>query len=200
MTGTQIIAKFNLQVDDSSELSDVEALDLANDIYGDICDDRQWEWLKKTYTGTTSTSVSYVALPSDFRELSLNKDNRSVIFVGTSYREYEVIPFSSRRDYRDQDGFAYIDVANSRLYFTKQPTSAESIEYDYIRIPDDLLTSTSPVFRAGFHPIIAYGMAARFNLLEQTEKSISYRKENLDLYNETLSQMAVEDANIKLAM
>lgn len=200
MTGTDIIAKFNLQVDDSSELSTSEALDLANDIYGDICDDRDWEWLKKTYTGSTSVSVPYIALPADFKYISQNKDNQSVVFVGTAYREYKVIDFASRRDHRDQDGYCYIDMVNQRLYFTKQPTSVESVEYDYIKIQDDLLAGTSPLFRAGFHPIIAYGMAAMFNTLEQTDKTISYQRENKKLYEDLLSSMALEDARIKLSL
>ena len=66
MNGQAILNKFYLQVDDSSELSDAEALDLANDVYGDVCDDRAWSWLRATYSGTTSASVPYIALPSDF--------------------------------------------------------------------------------------------------------------------------------------
>lgn len=200
MTGTTIIEKFNLQVDDSSELSDSEALALANDVYGDICDDRDWEWLKKTATGTTSTSVPYIALPADFKNVLPNEYNRSVVFVGTTFREYLVIPFSSRRDHRDQDGFCYIDVPTSRLYFTKQPTAAEAIEYDYIKIQDDLTDITSPLFRVGFHPIIAYGMAARFNTLEQSDKTNSYQRENKQMYDDVLHSMALEDAKIKLSL
>lgn len=200
MTNTQdILTKFELQVDDTSELSDSEELDLANDVYGDICDDREWEWLKKTATGTTSTSVPYIDLPTDFKTICPNKDNISVVFVGDDYKEYIVIPFSSRRDYRNQDGFCYLDIPNSRLYFTLQPTSAKSIEYDYIRIAPELdVVSSNPLFRVGFWPIIAYGMAARFNNLEQTDKKVSYQKENTKLFNDTLTSMRFEDANIKL--
>lgn len=201
MTTEEIIAKYNLQVDDASELSPDEELDLANDIYGDVCDDRDWEWLKKSYSGTTSTSVDYIALPADFKNILPNKDNRSVVFVGTDYSEYTVIPFSSRREYRNQDGYCYIDVPNSRLVFTLQPTSAKTVEYDYIKIAPDLdLVSSNPLFRAGFHPVIAYGMASRFNILEQSDKTTSYRRENLELYNQVLQGMALEDAKIKLSI
>lgn len=200
MTGNDIILKYELQVDDQSELSYTEELDLANDVYGDICDDRDWEWLKKTASGTLSTSLPYVTLPADFKYVVMNKDNVSTVLVGTAYREYVVIPFSSRRDHRDQDGFCYIDVPNSRLVFTKQPISAESYEFDYVHIQPDLATNTSPLFRSGFHPIIAYGMAARFNNLEQTDKGNSYQKENQALYNEVLHSLALEDARIKLSI
>lgn len=201
MIGTDIIARFNLQVDDSSELSSTEELALANEIYTDIANDRQWEWLKTTATGTTSISVPYVALPADFKELSQNKENRSVIFVGTDYSEYEVVPFSSRRDYRDQDGFCYIDVPNQRLYFTLQPTSTKAIEYDYIKRPAALTTATAPLVTTDqFGKLIAYGMAAKFNPIEQTDKSSSYRQENQIEYTRILSDIQMEDSNIKLSM
>ena len=74
LTGTTIIERFQLQIDDSSELSSDESLALANEIYTDIQNDRNWEWLKNTYTGTQSTSDPYVALPSDFKTLSPNKE------------------------------------------------------------------------------------------------------------------------------
>lgn len=199
MTGTQILEKFYLQVDDSSELSDEEALDLANDVYHEIQDDRDWEWLKATQTGTLSTSVPYVSLPASFKKLALNKENKTVVFVGSDYKEYKVIAFADRRNYRNQDGFCYVDIPNQRLYFTKQPTSADSYEYDYIKT-DDILAGTEPLFRDGYHKIIAIGMAARFPIIEMTDKNSSYRGENQGLYIALLQEMAEEDANIKLSL
>ncbi len=200
MTGQDIIEKFNLQIDDASEMSDVEELALLNDIYGDICDDRDWEWLKEPFTGTTSSTVPYVALPADFKKFVPNYENQSFVLVGTAYRPYQIIPFSSRRNYRDQDGFAYIDVVNSRLVFTLQPVSAESIEYDYIKIQDDITLVTEPLFRSGFHPILAYGMAAAFSPIEQSNKVTSYTAENYGDYLKVLHDMAIEDAQLKLSI
>lgn len=201
MITSEIISRFELQVDDASELSSDESLALANEIYNDIANDRPWEWLKKTATGTTSTSVAYIALPSDFKELSPNKEGKSVIFVGTDYSEYQVVPFSSRRDYRNQDGFCYIDIATSRLYFTLQPTSAKAIEYDYIHRPTALTLSTAPLVTTDqFGNLIAYGMAAKFNPIEQTDKAVSYQRENQGLFLTMLSDHRLEDANIKLGM
>lgn len=201
MTGTNIIARFRLQVDDDSTLSTDEELALANEIYSDVCSNRDWEWLKATATGTTSTSVAYIALPANFKYILPNKDNIAVVFVGTGYREYKVIPFSSRRDYRDQDGFCYLDMVNRRLYFTKQPVAAEAIEYDYITNPTALALGTEPVVTTEqFGKLIAYGMAAKFNPMEQTEKSMSYQRENQAEYLKILSDFALEDANIKLSI
>ena len=81
MITSDIIARFELQVDDSSELSSDESLALANEIYSDICNDRDWEWLKATATGSTSTSVPYVSLPSNFKQLIPNKEKTEVLFL-----------------------------------------------------------------------------------------------------------------------
>ena len=201
MLTSAIIARFNVQVDDASELSSDEELALAQETYDEVCSDRPWEWLKSEYSGTTSTSVPYIALPADFRELSPNKNQESIIFVGSDYREYKVVPFSSRREYRDMSGFCYIDIPNQRLYFTKQPTTAEAVEYDYIKIPDALTTATAPVVTTNqFGNLIAYGMARRFPSIEQAEKGMSYSSENMMEYERILTVLQKEDANIKLGM
>lgn len=201
MTGQDIIDKFNLFVDDQSELSSSEELDLLNDKYYTVCDDRDWEWLKATYTGTSSASVAYVALPTTFKKLSPNKDNKSVVFVGTDYSEYQVIPFSSRRDYRDQDGFCYLDMVNRRLYFTLQPTAAEAIEYDYISKPTALTVSTEPIITTErFGTMLAHAMATEFPSIEQSNKLTSYQSDYAKFYADTLHDLALEDALIKLSI
>lgn len=199
MTATEIITRFNLQIDDASELSDSEALDLANEVYEEVANDRPWEWLRATVTATLSPSLPYVALPADFKQIMPNLDNEAVVLVGTNYTPYKVIPYADRHSYRDQFGYCYVDTINSRLVFTKQPTVADAIEYDYVKIQPALTAGTSPLFRAGYHRMIAYGMAARFNPIEQTEKGNSYQGENQAMYEKMLSDMAVEDAEIKVA-
>lgn len=201
MIASNIIARFQLQVDDASELSTDESLALANEVYSDVCNDRDWEWLKSTATGSTSVSVPYVALPSNFKQVIPNKENHSVVFVGTDYQEYLIVPFSSRRDYRDQDGYCYVDMVNRRLYFTKQPTSVKTYEFDYIALPTALTLSTAPVVTTDqFGTLIAYGMAAKFNPIEQTDKTVSYQRENQTEYLKMLSDFRLEDANIKLSI
>lgn len=200
MLTSAIIARFNLQVDDDSTLSSSEELALAQEVYDEVCKDRPWEWLKTQASGTTSTTVPYVALPADFVMVTPNKEGRSVVFVGTTYEEYEVISFSDRRNYRDVDGFVYVDIVNSRLYFTLQPTEAKAIEYDYIKKPAALTLSTAPVVTTdSFGTMIAYGMAKRFSPIEQSEKDKSYRNENAYEYERILSDLRIEDAHNKLA-
>lgn len=201
MITSNIIARYNVQVDDASQLSTDEELALANEIYVDIANDRPWEWLRATATDTTLTSVPYVSLPADFKEMTLNKWNESVVFVGDDYSEYKVIPFASRRDYRNTSGFCYVDVPNQRLYFTLQPTEAKAIEYDYIKRPAALTVGTEPLVTTDqFGNLIAYGMASKFNNIEQSEKGSSYQEENQREYYKILSDLRMEDVNIKLSM
>jgi hypothetical protein len=201
MIGSAIIERFHLQIDDSSELSSTEELDLALQIYNEIADDREWEWLKKTATGTTSVSVPYIALPADFKNLVPNKDGKSVVFVGTDYQEYQVVPFSSRRDFRDMDGVCWIDIPNSRLYFALQPSTTESVEYDYIHRPADFTLTTAPLVTTNsFGEMIAYGMAGKFNPIELSEKNSSYQAENIAEFRRMMADLATEDAMIKLSI
>jgi len=203
MFTSEIIARFRLQVDDATELSSDEELALLTEVYDEVCNDRPWEFLKKQFSGVTSTSVPYIALSSDFKMFSPNKDGKTVIFVGTKFDEYTVVPYSSRREYRDHGGYCYLDMVNRRLYFTLQPTSVESVEYDYIYIPPALTVTppTSPLNTTNqFGNMIAYGMAAKFNPIEQSDKATSYRNENYNSYRSMLEDFAVEDANIKLAI
>tara|TARA_R100001530_G_scaffold134845_2_gene110607 strand:+ start:11755 stop:12381 length:627 start_codon:yes stop_codon:yes gene_type:complete len=201
MTGTQIQAQFNNYTDNANELSDADVLILMNKIYHQILDDRPWEILKKEYSGTTSTSLDYVALPADFKMLVPNEVNYTepitVVYIGTDKDEFRVIPFSQRRKYRDIDNFCYVDHRQDRLVFTKQPTQARSIEYDYIYIPDDITASTSPVFRDTFHQAIVHGMALDHDIIEANEKALNYQQENNREYNKILSRMAIEDVSIK---
>ena len=201
MLTSDILLRYALQTDDASELSSTEQLALAQEVYDEIQDDRDWEWLKVTATGTTSTTVSYVSLPSDFKKLMPNKYNKSVVFVGTDYQEYIVIPMSSRHDYRSMDGYCYIDVPNQRLVFVLQPTSARTLEYDYVKRAATLTTATSPLVNTNqFNNLIAYGMARKFANIEQTPKEVSYARENRDEYNRILSDFRLVDAEIKLSI
>ena len=200
MDWTAIIERFNLQVDDSSELSDSESLALANEVYREIQNDRNWEWLKKEYTGVQSTSVPYIALPTDLKTLSPNSEGVSVVFVWTNFEEYKVIPFSKRREYRDMLGYCYLDIPNSRLVFTKQPTAANAVEFDYVCVAPDLTTTTEPLFKEMFHDTISYWMASKFNPIELTDKAQSYQRENTITYMEKLSQIRLQDSREKLAM
>ena len=197
MITSVIIEKFNLYTDDTSELSSSEELALAEKIYKKVLNFKDWEFLKKAHTDTQSTTLEYIALPADFRSIAINyelyDEPAQVIFIGSNYQPYKVIPFSNRRSYRDQDGYAYIDARQSRLYFTKQPSSADAIEFDYIYKPDALTLSTSPVFDADYHDMIYHGMVLDFYSIDMTPKGGIYDSENQESYVDYLEAMSEDD-------
>lgn len=204
MTKAQIIAKFHLYMDDTTELSSQEESDLFDKIYNKVMTDRPWEISKTQKTDTQSTSVPYVALPSDFAYLYPNNDQtgsdsfgeRPVIFIGTTYSPCKVINWSDRRQYLYDTNAAYIDIANSRLVFTVQPTVANAIEYDYIAFPTALASADSPVFPSAYHDIIYHGMCTDEFVIEQSDKAKSYRQENQAMYDELMEGLAMWNAKL----
>jgi hypothetical protein len=202
MIGSELIAKFNLFTEDSTELSASEELALLNSKYSFFCSLKSYEFLKKPASGTTSTSVPYITMPTDFSHFAENNqsaddgDNPKVIFVGSSYRPYKIVNFSDRRQYRDQDGYAYLDVVNSRIYFTKQPTTAEAYEFDYICVPAVLTLATSPIFPERFQDVLPYMMAVDSFIIQQYPKAQSYAPENQSKANDILSNIDLWNGNL----
>lgn len=186
MTKAQITKKAQLYLDDTSELSDAEASDLFDKFYGIFNTSHTWEGTKAEGTATTSATVPYVALDASFLYLTANHNStdssyeagRPVVFRGADYAAYPVVSWSDRRQYRDKEGYAYIDFANSRLYFTKQPTGAEAVEYDYHAQQTALTSGESPWFPVEFHDWIYHRMVSDDFMIQQSDKAKSYAAEN----------------------
>lgn len=208
LTAQEIINLFNLYTDDTSELSSAEELALLNRIYFQICRQKPWEFLKTEASGVLSTTVPYVSLPDTFLFFSANNqktenttatsatDSDRVVYVGTGRRPYKVINYSDRYQYENQDGYCYADILNSRLYFTKQPASAESYVFDYITLPDELTLTDYPVFPVA-NDMIAYGMATDSYIIQLFDKARSYAPENNAKYKECFSDLAFYNANLR---
>lgn len=208
LNGQEIIDLFEVYVDDTSELSSVEELALLNRIYHRIARNRPWEFLRTEKTGTLSTSVPYVALPSDFLFLTENNQTSDsitgsdsdatdkVVFVGSSRTPYRIVNYADRYRYENSTGYAYIDLANSRLVFTKQPTTAESYVYDYIKIPTNIALDTYPAFPI-CHEMIAYGMAVDGYIIQIFDKARSYAPENNAKFDDCMRDLAFYNANLR---
>ena len=198
MTKLELITKAQLYLDDTSDLSTTEWSDLFDKMYRKVNSDRPWEGTKKEGAGTMSTTVPYVALASDFLFLTQNYNStdsselavRPVVFVGTAYEPYDVVSWSDRRSYRDQSGYAYIDWTNMRLVFTKQPASAEAVEFDYHGQNTALTDGQSPWFPAEYHDLLVHMMVADDFVIQQSDKAKSYRPENERMAKEYMEDMA----------
>lgn len=204
MTKAEIITKFHLYMDDTSELSSEEEEELFDKIYSKVMTDRPWEISKNEATGTLSISVPYVALPERFAYVVENAnytENNSyasgpVVFVGTGRTPYKIVSWSDRGQYLNRDGYAYIDIRNSRLVFTKQPTSAASYSFDYVEFPETLLTTESPVFPSDYHHVIFHGMCVDDFIIQQSDKAKSYAVENQAKYQGYIDDMAIWNARL----
>lgn len=203
MTGQQILDQFRLEVDNQDDLSDSEALQLANDVLSDIYNDRDWAFLMKTASGTLDTTNTEISLPSDFRELADNFDDqesviKKVLYVGTNYEPYPFIQMTERRQYRDQRGFVYIDYRQNNFVLTAaEQADSRSYEFEYIYIPSDISLLTSPILPARFHKMVAFGMAVKWNDIDGTDKSFSYRAENAFKFEQEMIKLSQQDAKQK---
>ncbi len=205
MTGQEIIDRFELYVDDGTELSTSEELDLLNKIYRQILNSRLWEFLKKEFS-TITTGLNYVTLPADFAYFIANgnytennveyQGNQApkIILVGNT--EYKLVNWSDRRKYLNSSGYAYVDLANNRLYFSDTPASGQMVSADYIYRPADITTTTSPIFPEDFHPAIYHGMASEDYIIQQFDKARSYSAENKERFNNYLANMAYWNAQL----
>jgi hypothetical protein len=202
MLTSDIIKKFELYVDDGTELSSQEELDLANKVYQAVCSFRPWEFLKKTHSGVLVNGQ--ITLPGDFAYMSTNyqsTDNNvqiegnsapKVIFIGANLTPYQIVNFSDRRQYKNRN-VCYIDPSDSTIKFVVTPTEVD-YEFDYIKVPSNLSVTTSPVFPERFHDIISYGMASDDFAIQLFDKARSYANENQAKYNSILKDMSYWNA------
>lgn len=208
MLASDIIKSFELYVDDATELSSAEELALLQKVYNKVWMHKPWEFAKASATGTLSTTLPYITLPATFSHLiennqatdnSVGIDNNSVpkvIYVGSSYTPVQVVNWSDRRKYLNQNGYAYLDMVNGRLYFTSQPTTADSYEFDYMTIADTLNTGSTPAFPARFHDILYHGMAVDDEIILRWPKAASYAADNKAKFDGYLADMCLWNANL----
>jgi len=194
LTAEEIIIDFELQVNDVTELSPDEELELLNEKYVKICGQKPWEFLKTPASGSIlSDSIGYyITLPDDFSYFAENNqytDNSigiynnadtKVIFVlspSGAYQPYQIINFSDRRQYRNRSGFAYLDLSSNAVRFTGNPQGS-TYEFDYIKVPAKLMLDDYPIFPGQFHKMIKYAMATDNEILQLSPKATSYAAEN----------------------
>jgi hypothetical protein len=195
MNGQTLIEIFERQVDDTTELSSVEELSVLNRVYKRICASRVWAFLKKTATGTISNNT--ITIPTDFlfflENAQFTENNRTyeepnapkVIYVNNN--PYKIINYNDKRQYKDKDGYAYIDWNAGVITFTT-PTTGD-YEFIYQSNPADITLSTTPKFPNMYHEFLVYGMAAENDIIQQSEKAKSYQMENETKFNTDLNNL-----------
>ena len=207
LTAQEIIALFELTVDDTTELSTAEELALLNRIYQIVCEDRPWEILKKEASGTL-INTGYVTVPADFSYLvenrnytnnaysaELNAKPAGVLINGNKW--LQIINWSDRRQYNNVDGYVYYDPALGRLVFTYAQPAGATYSFDYKAVPDDLTLATSPIFPAQFHQMFAFKMATDDMATQLFDKARSYAQENERTYMQYMHRLASWNASLQ---
>ncbi len=206
MIGQEIITRFELYVDDMSELSTAEELALVNKIYHKVCDDRDWEILKKEASGTVDSTTT-ITLPTDFSHIienfnytdnSISREMNAkpvVVFVDGS--PYQVVNWSDRKQYDNTNNVCYVDVRNDQVVFPVAQSSSATYSFDYKAVPDDLTLETEPVFPERFQHAIFHGMCVEDMVIQLFDKARSYAAENQSLYTGYLRDMAMWNAKLQ---
>jgi hypothetical protein len=206
MTATEIIAKFELYVDDTTELSSAEELALLNKIYYRVSSSRAWEILKKEASGTMASTTT-ITLPSDFEHFTENygyTDNQmtrnlntkgQVVFVGGN--PFFIVNWSDRKQYENNNGVCYLDIRNSVIKFPVAQSASATYSFDYKYTPTALTAGTSPVFPERFHDLFYHAMAVDDMIIQIFDKARSYARENEANYQSILGDMTFWNANLQ---
>lgn len=212
MLSSEIITKFEEYTDDLTELSSAQELALLQKIFNKVWNDRQWEFAKASASGTFALTTPNIAKPSDFGHFlennqttdnSVSVDNNAspkVIFIGSAYTPYQIVNWSDRRQFRNQTGYAYLDLPNSGISFTATPTATDIYEFDYKKLAPTLITSTalSTYFPADFHDMLYHGMAVDDDIILRFPKAQSYAPDNQAKFDAYLNSMRLWNANLQL--
>lgn len=181
-TTSDILQKFQLYFGDETSLSDDEMLDLLQKKYDDVLQSEEWEFLKKTDSGTISGTT--ILAPTDFDRLTTDQ----TIYIGSNSKEYKVIPFTKRRDFNNMNGYFYYDVAQSQ--FVSMVSLSDTYEFDYIYTPPTLdIVSSNPIFPTRFYDMLYQAMCIDADIINMSDKARSYASLNDKMYRDGLNDM-----------
>ena len=203
MTADNIIKKFELYVDDATELLSDQELDLLNKIYRQVWTDRPWEFAKAGFSGTINGTN--IDLPDDFAYIYenanytnnqsrglVNNSAQKIVYVNDSPKI--LVNWSDRKQYTGRDGYCWVDIPNGKLYFGVSVNG--NVTYDYIFFPEELDLNDEPLFPAMFHDVLYHGMASEDYIIQQFDKAKSYATENQSKYDSWLEKMAMWNQNL----
>ena len=177
MIAQDIISNFNTYTDDMSQLSAAQEYSLLNKKYREVCNWREWEFLRTAASVTIASNE--IALPSDFKILAEDftdhghrGGSRFMFWVGN-------IPYSiiNMKDRRTHTTLSYIDVAGKKIVCQDLNISGDA-EFDYLKRVTALTVDTSPIFDADFHEVLYHMMAIDHEIIDQSEKARSMRGEH----------------------
>lgn len=193
MLVSEIISRFELWVDDGTELSSDEELDLLNKKYQEVCTLLPWEFLKTDFSGDINGTS--IALPTDFQyilQTEVDGVAGRFVFIGDKY--YQLVNYTDRRLYQ-HPGYCWVNLMAGMLEFSESVSG--TVTYDYLSFPIDLTPADKPIFPDRFHHIIYHLMASDDYAIQQFDKAKSYANENEAKADKLLEQMKLWNANLQ---
>jgi hypothetical protein len=203
LTGQQIIDRFELYTDDTTDLSSDEELILANDKLRLVYMEQPWEFLRRKKAGNVEGDGK-ITLPTDFDEFlenftddpAIGEAIMKVVYVSRS--PYLVVPMG-QRNANSFSNICWIDPSDGKINFAQSPGAGASYEYDYKTSPDDITVATSPKLPAEYHPMIVFSMLIDEEIIKKSEKARSSMQDNFVQYQRYLKNLKLRDARFKLA-
>ena len=204
LTGQQIIERFELYTDDTTDLSSDEELTLANDKLRLVYMEQPWEFLRRKKTGSVE-SDGKITVPTDFDELmenysedpTISEPLLKVIFIRSQRSPYFFVPMG-QRNANQFSNVCWIDPSDGKINFAQSPGTGASYEFDYKTSPDDIAVGTSPKLPPEYHPMIVFLMLIDEEIIKKSEKARSSMQENAVQYQKYLKNLKLRDARFKL--
>lgn len=204
LTGQQIIDRFELYTDDTTDLSSDEELILANDKLRLIYMEQPWEFLRRKKSGSVEADGK-ISLPADFDEFlenfsedpSIGEPITKVIYLGPSKSPYLIVPMG-QRNANNYSNVCWLDPTDGKINFAQNPGTGVGYEYDYKTSPDDITPLTSPKLPAEYHPMIVFAMLIDEEIIKKSEKARSNMQDNAVQYQRYLKNLKLRDARFKL--
>lgn len=204
LTGQQIIERFELYTDDTTDLSSDEEIILANDKLRLIYMEQPWEFLRRKKTGVVENDGK-ITLPADFDEFlenfsddpSYGESTMKVVYIGGQKAPYLVVPMG-QRNANNFSNVCWIDPSDGKINFSQNPGTGAIYEFDYKTSPDDITVGTSPKLPAEYHPMIVFLMLIDEEIIKKCEKARSSMQDNAVQYQKYLKNLKLRDARFKL--
>jgi hypothetical protein len=195
MTGSEIKTLAESILDNNVEWTDEFFYQLLNISKTKLEEMRLWQFLKKLDTSNSVAAGNHyttgITVPTDFAE-----DYK--VIVGSS--EYLPVPFEESYNERNSSCRYYIDFASGAIYVLGN-SAGGTLQFFYKRFTPDIASTTSPVFPARFHPILAYFVAAYYEGGVDTDDIFARMSPvNQAAGNELLRAMIMWNTSISLRM
>lgn len=159
MNGQETIDFFETIVEDS--LDQTAALILLNNAKNKVEGEYDLEILK-TLDASQSASSAAKPLPANY-----NRTIGGILYVNN--QPYRQVPFEQQKALANSGLRWYLDMKNSNYYLLGSNLSG-TINHFYIYQTDDITLTTSAVWPARFHPLLAFEMAELFYAIDQGDR------------------------------